>query len=33
MIAATAAAHGLPLSTRNVGDFGGLDGVVDIVVA
>ena len=31
LIAATACAHGLPLITRNVGDFRGLDGVVEIV--
>jgi toxin FitB len=31
MIAATAAAHGLPLYTRNGHDFQGLEGAVDIV--
>jgi toxin FitB len=31
MIAATAAAHGLPLYTRNPHDFEGLDGSVEIV--
>jgi predicted nucleic acid-binding protein len=31
LIAATAAAAGLPLYTRNVDDFGGLEGVVEIV--
>ena len=31
LIAATAAAHGLPLYTRNPGDFIGLDGVVRVV--
>jgi toxin FitB len=30
MIAATAASNGLPLYTRNVDDFGGLGGAVDI---
>ena len=30
-IAATAAAHGLPLYTRNPGDFIGLDGIVRVV--
>ena len=30
-IAATAAAHGLPLYTRNPGDFVGLDGIVDVI--
>ena len=32
MIAATAAAHDLPLYTRNVDDFAGLEGVVDVIV-
>lgn len=32
MIAATAAAHGLPLYTRNGDDFTGLEAAVDIVV-
>ena len=31
LIAATAAAHGLPLYTRNPGDFTGLDGIVRVV--
>ena len=31
LIAATAAAHGLPLYTRNSGDFIGLDGIVRVV--
>ncbi|MFN2323103.1 MAG: type II toxin-antitoxin system VapC family toxin [Trueperaceae bacterium] len=31
MIAATAAVHALPLFTRNVGDFEGLQGVLEIV--
>ena len=31
LIAATAAAHGLPLYTRNPGDLTGLDEVVDVV--
>jgi len=31
LIAATALSAGLPLYTRNVDDFSGLDGVVDIV--
>lgn len=31
LIAATACASNLPLYTRNVGDFHGLDGIVDIV--
>ena len=31
LIAATAAATSLPLYTRNVGDFSGLEGVVEIV--
>jgi len=31
MIAATAAAHDLPLYTRNVDDFAGLHGVVDVI--
>ena len=31
LIAATAAAHGLPLYTRNPGDFIGLDGIVQVV--
>ncbi|HLZ26384.1 MAG TPA: type II toxin-antitoxin system VapC family toxin [Chloroflexota bacterium] len=31
LIAATALAVGLPLYTRNVGDFSGLEGVVEIV--
>jgi predicted nucleic acid-binding protein len=31
LIAATAAAAGLPLYTRNVDDFSGLEGVVEIV--
>ncbi len=31
LIAATAAAHGLPLYTRNPEDFAGLEGVVQIV--
>jgi predicted nucleic acid-binding protein len=31
MIAATAAAHGLPLYTRNPRDFEGLEGDVEIV--
>ena len=31
LIAATAAAHGLPLYTRNPGDFIGLDGIVRVV--
>jgi predicted nucleic acid-binding protein len=31
MIAATAAAHGLPLFTRNPDDFRGLDAAVTII--
>jgi len=31
MMAATAAAHGLPLFTRNPGDFRGLDTAVTII--
>ena len=31
LIAATAAAHGLPLYTRNPDDFTGLDGIVHVV--
>ena len=31
LIAATAGAAGLPLYTRNIDDFSGLEGVVDIV--
>ena len=31
LIAATAAAAGLPLYTRNIDDFSGLEGVVEIV--
>ena len=31
LIAATALSVGLPLYTRNVDDFGGLEGIVDIV--
>ena len=31
LIAATAAAHDLPLYTRNPGDFAGLDGIVRVV--
>ena len=31
LIAATAAAHGLPLYTRNPGDFIGLDGIGQVV--
>ena len=31
LIAATAAAHGLPLYTRNPGDFIGLDGIIRVV--
>jgi hypothetical protein len=31
MIAATAAAHGLPLYTRNPDDFGGLDSAVTVM--
>ena len=31
LIAATAAAHGLPLYTRNPGDFTGLDGIVTVI--
>jgi hypothetical protein len=31
MIAATAAAHGLPLFTRNVDDFKGLEQGVEII--
>lgn len=32
-IAATAAAHGAAVITRNPGDFDGLDGLVRVVVA
>jgi len=31
MIAATAHANGMPLYTRNPGDFSGLDGLIEIV--
>ena len=31
MIAATAAAHDLPLYTRNLEEFAGLQGVVDVI--
>jgi len=31
LIAATAAARGLPLFTRNPADFAGLEGLVEIV--
>jgi predicted nucleic acid-binding protein len=31
LIAATALSVGLPLYTRNMDDFSGLDGIVDIV--
>jgi len=31
LIAATALAEGLPLYTRNVGDFAGIVGMVDVV--
>jgi len=31
LIAATALSVGMPLYTRNIGDFSGLEGVVDIV--
>lgn len=31
LIAATAAANGLPLYTRNPGDFAGLEGIVDVI--
>lgn len=31
LIAATAAAAGLPVYTRNIDDFSGLEGVVEIV--
>ena len=31
LIAATAAAHGLPLYTRNPGDFTGLDEIIQVV--
>jgi hypothetical protein len=31
MIAATAAAHGLPLYTRNPDDFRGLDSAVTVI--
>lgn len=31
LIASTAAAHGLPLYTRNANDFIGLEGVVEVV--
>lgn len=31
LIAATATAHGLPLYTRNSDDFGGLEGLVEII--
>lgn len=31
LIAATAAANGLPLYTRNVDDFGGLQEVVEVI--
>lgn len=31
LIASTAAAHGLPLYTRNPGDFVGLEGVLDVI--
>jgi predicted nucleic acid-binding protein len=31
LVAATAAAHGLPLYTRNASDFAALEGIVDVV--
>lgn len=33
MIAATAAAHGAAVITRNVDDFAGLEGLVDVIAA